>query len=449
MYIFAKKGADILANIKPFKGYRYNSEKVGEIANVLAPTQYNISDDEKSRLYDMNEYNAVRIFDGKGTENDDSTSNKYTRASAYLNDWIEKDILIRDTKPAIYLYEQNLEFNGVKYQNMTYVALLELEELGTENVMSCEEIRELSRQDRYDLLAATNADMSLISCLYVERDKQLLNLMNTLSENEPDMVFDTVDGTSQRLWRITDEAVIDKIVTGFKDLPLYITDGQTRYETCVQYRNYMREKNPNHTGKEAYNYTMISLINSNSDGVDIAPVHRKIKLPKGFSEQFFIAAVQDHFKIEKIIVDSQDDSIAHTMKKQIQTKRLETKLGVYHGGNYFYRLALTDTDYIKRELLPEMSSSYCGLDTVVLRKLIINDIFNIEDDYEDLVSTSISATECYDSVNEGTADVAIVMNPVKVEQIEKVTAAGEKLPFRSISIFPKPQVGVVINIKKD
>ncbi len=438
-----------LANIKPFMGYRYNSEKIDDIGTVVAPTQYNISDDEKSKLYEINEYNAVKIFDGKETENDTDTSNKYTRAAAYLNDWIEKDILVRDSKPAIYLYEQTLEFNGIKYQNMTYVALLELEEIGTGNVMSCEEIREMSRQDRYDLLSATNADMSLISCLYVERDKQLLNLMNDLSENEPDMIFDTVDGMRERLWKITDEAIIEKITEGFRDLPLYITDGQTRYETCVQYRNYMREKNPDHTGKEAYNYTMVSLINSNSDGVDVAPVHRKIKLPKGFSEQFFIAAVQDHFKIEKIIVDSQDDGIAQTMKKQIHTKRLETKLGVYQGGNYFYRLTLKNTEYIKNELLPEMSSYYCGLDTVVLRKLIINDIFGIEDDYEDLVSTSISATECCNSVNEGTADVAIVMNSVKVEQIEKVTAEGEKLPFRSISIFPKPQVGVVINIKED
>lgn len=438
-----------MANIKPFKGYRYNTEKVGDIGNVIAPTQYNISDDEKSRLYGLGEYNAVKIFDGKAFEEDNAESNKYTRAAEYLNDWIKKDVLVRDDKPAIYLYEQTLDFNGVKYQNMTYVALLELEELGKGSVMSCEEIREFSRNDRYELLKATNSDMSMISCLYVERDKQLLNLMNMLSENEPDMVFDIIDGMSQRLWKINDEAVIERIVDGFKNLPLYITDGQTRYETCVEYRNYMRERNPKHTGKEPYNYTMVSLINSTSDGVDVAPVHRKIKLPKGFSEQFFIAAVQDHFKIEKIIVDSQEDSIAQTMKKQISTKRIETKFGVYQGGNYFYRLTLKDNDYIKQELLPEMSSAYCSLDSVVLRKLIINDIFNIEDDYEDLVSTSISSTDCCTSVNDGTADVAIVMNPVKVEQIEKVTSAGEKMPFRSISIFPKPQVGVVINIKED
>ena len=157
--------------------------------------------------------------------------------------------------------------------------------------------------------------------------------------------------------------------------------------------------------------------------------------------------IQDHFKIEKIIVDSQDDSIPGTMKKQIQTKRIETKFGLYHEGDYFYRLTLVDPDYIKKELLPEMSKAYCSLDTVVLRKLIINEIFGIEEDYEDLVSTSISTNGCFEAVKNKNADVMIVMNPVKVEQIESVTAAGETMPFRTISVFPKPMVGVIINMK--
>lgn len=439
-----------MAIIKPFKGYRFNCEKVGDMSTIVAPTQYNISDDEKQKLYELNEYNAIRIFDGAENENDTEGSNKHTRARDYLNEWIANDVLVRDKEDTIYLYEETVVLHGNEYQNLTFVALLELEELGTGNIKSCEEIREISKKDRYDLLAATNADMSMITCLYVERDKQLLNLMNTLKETEPDMEFDSIDnGMHQRLWRITDKDIIDTIVNGFEDLPLYITDGQTRYETCIQYRNYMRANNPLNTGKEPYNYTLVSLVNSNSDGVEVMPVHRKIKLPRGFSEEFFVAAVQDHFKIEKIIVDSQDDSLTETMKRQINTKRNDTKLGLYHDGNYFYRLTLTDDDYIKKELLPEMSKAYCGLDTVVLRKLILNDIFGIQDDYDDLVSTSISTRECMSSVKDGSADVMVVMNPVRVDQIESVTAAGEKLPFRSISIFPKPSIGVVINIKED
>ncbi|MGM9937046.1 MAG: DUF1015 family protein [Candidatus Ornithomonoglobus sp.] len=438
-----------MANIKPFRGYIYNVDKVGDLGNVVAPMRYNITDEEKARLYGMSDYNIVRVFDGKSLETDTADDNKYTRAKKYLQDWIANDILVRDKEEAIYLQEETSEVNGNIYSNLTFVALLELEELGKENIRSCEEIRELSKKDRYDLLEATNTDMSIISCLYVERGKHLLNLMNDLKEGTPDVEFVTAEGMSERLWRITDKDIIEDIIDSFKELPLYITDGQTRYSTCVEYRNYMRANNPLNTGKEPYNYTMVALFNSNSDGFVIMPSHRKIKLPRGFSEEFFVAAVQDHFKVEKIIVDTQDDSLTQTMKNQIKTKRNETKFGIYHEGNYFYRLTLKDPDYIKKELLPEMSKAYCSLDTVVLRKLIINDIFNIEEDYEDLVSSTNSSTECYNAVKNGKADVMVVMNPVKVEQIENVTAAGEKMPFGTISAYPKPTVGTVINVKED
>ncbi len=438
-----------MANIKPFRGYRYNAEKVSDLANVMAPLKYNIDDDQKSALYEMDEHNMVKIFDGKSYDTDTDESNKYTRAAEYLKEWIRDGVLVQDDEEAIYLYEEIMEQHGNLYCNTTFVALLELEELGTDNIRSCEEIRELSKKDRYDLLAATNADLSMISCLYVERNKKLLNIMLELREREPEMVFKTVDGLIQKVWKVTDKDIIDEIVEGFKDIPLYITDGQTRYSTCVQYRNYMRANNPLNTGNEAYNYTMVALFNSTSDGVVIMPEHRKIKLPRGFSEELFVASIQNHFKIEKIIVDEQDDSMPETMKKQISTKRLETKFALYHEGGYFYRLTLVDPDYIKKELLPEMSKSYCGLDTVVLRKLIINEIFGIEEDYDQLVSTSNSSVDCYNSVKEGKADVMIVVNPVKVEQIESVTAAGEKMPFRTLSMFPKPMVGTIINIKED
>ena len=436
-----------MAKIKPFRGYRYNTDKIDDLAKVVAPLEYNISDEERDRRYESEEHNIVKIFDGKSFDTDTGSSNKYTRAAQYLSAWIEDGTIIQDNEEAIYLYEEMTVSNGNTYRNTTFVALLELEELGTGNIKTCEEVHEISQKDRYDALAATKADLSMISCLYVERDKKLMNIMNVLTESKPDMEFVTDDGSVQRIWKITDTPTIDEICECFEDLPLYITDGQTRYTTCMQYRNYMRANNPQHTGEEPYNYTMVSLFNSNSDGVVILPEHRMLKLPRGFSEEFFVAMIQDHFKIEKIIVDSQDDSITETMKKQIITKKLETKMAFYNEGDYFYRLTLIDPDYIKKELLPEMSKAYCSLDTVVLRKLIINEIFGIEEDYEDLVSTSMSTNECYKNVLSGKADAMVVLNPVKVEQIESVTAAGETMPFRTISVFPKPMVGVIINMK--
>ena len=110
-------------------------------------------------------------------------------------------------------------------------------------------------------------------------------------------------------------------------------------------------------------------------------------------------------------------------------------------------MTLKDTDHIKNELMAEKSMEYCNIDTVVLRELIIKEIFGIYDDYEKCVSTSISTNKCVKEIEAGNADVLIAMNPVKVEQIQAITDNDEKFPFHSLSIFPKPAVGTIINYK--
>ncbi len=82
------------------------------------------------------------------------------------------------------MYEQTIEMYDTHYSNTSFVALVELEEIGKGAIMPCEKPHEVSMLDRYELLKSTNADMSMISCLYVEPEKELFNLMNELREEK-------------------------------------------------------------------------------------------------------------------------------------------------------------------------------------------------------------------------------------------------------------------------
>ena len=212
----------------------------------------------------------------------------------------------------------------------------------------------------------------------------------------------------------------------------------------------MKEHNPNHTGKEPYNYMMMSLSNAHSDGLVVLPVHREVKTIKNFSESHFIAGAQDHFRVEKIIVDSNDETLVRTMVKQISTVKAETRIAAYCGGDYFYRMVLWDKDYIKNDVYPDMSKEYCNLDIVALNKLIIDDVFHIDEEkYDDYVHSTRSYESCYKDIQDGKYDIMFIMNPVRVEQIRNITAMGERLPEVTISVFPKPSVGLIINLKED
>ncbi|MCI8520220.1 MAG: DUF1015 domain-containing protein [Clostridia bacterium] len=443
-----------MAKIKAFRGYRYNSEKIANLGSVVSPPYYNISEEDKDGLYEKSDYNSVRLFSGKRYDDDTPENSAFTRAKAYLDKWIEEEILIRDEEPVIYMYEQTIDMSGTLYSNTSFVALVELEDIGAGAIKPCENLHEISMGDRYELLAATNSDISMINCLYMEQERDLYNLMNELREEKADIEFSSGDTddeiVQQRLWKISYKPTIDFIIEKFKDLSLYITDGQTRYETCLKYRNYMKANNPNHTGNEPYNYMMMSLSNSKSDGLVYLPVHREVKTPRNFSESHFIAGSQDHFKVEKIIIDSTEDSFVHTMAKQIATVKSETRIAAYCGGDYFYRMVLQDNDYIKKEVYPEMSKEYCKLDIVALNKLILEDVFHIDDEkYEECVTASRSYNTCYRNVQDGKCDIMFILNPVKVDQIKNITAVGERLPEMSVSVYPKPSVGIIVNVKED
>ena len=165
---------------------RYNTDKIDNLGSVISPPYYNMAKEDKDALYDKSEYNSVRLFSGKKFESDTREENTFTRAKNYLDKWIEDGILVRDEEPVIYMYEQTIEMYDTHYSNTSFVALVELEEIGKGAIMPCEKPHEVSMLDRYELLKSTNADMSMISCLYVEPEKELFNLRFQNATNQLD-----------------------------------------------------------------------------------------------------------------------------------------------------------------------------------------------------------------------------------------------------------------------
>ena len=108
-----------MANIKPFRGYRYNPDKV-DMSSVVSPPYYNMLKEDRDAFYEKSSYNSVRLFTGKKSETDTTEDNIFTRAKDYLASWIENEILVRDKEPVIYMYEQTIEVSsGAQYSNIS------------------------------------------------------------------------------------------------------------------------------------------------------------------------------------------------------------------------------------------------------------------------------------------------------------------------------------------
>ena len=99
-----------------------------------------------------------------------------------------------------------------------------------------------------------------------------------------------------------------------------------------------------------------------------------------------------------------------------------------------------------RSVLPDKSEAYRRLDVTVLNKLILEEILNIDEEhYHERVTFTKRPLEGVKKVKNGEYGCIFIINPTKPSQISDVAMAGEKMPERSISIFPKPSTGIVFH----
>ncbi len=433
-----------MAVTMPFRGYRYNKDKIQNPGDVMAPPYDSISEEEMDGYYDKNPFNAVRLVSQKSLDTDTSENNCYTRSRDFLDKMIEEQVLVQDKEPGYYIYEETVTHNGENYYNRGIVALLELTDYEDGIVVPCEEPSTDSKNDRFNMISTSCSNNSLISCMFTERSKKVSAFISELLEEEADMDFVASNGIRHKLWSVTDNENIKLIKDELADKKLFIVDGHNRYEASLEYKK-QKMTEAGYTGEESYNYVMALISDSYDDARIHLPVHRLVKTSRSFSEGYFITGMQEHFHVEKIIVDKNDDDLGEIMRKQIATQRKEAKFAMYLGGDYFYRFTFKDEKYLS-EVLPEASKSYRQLDLTILNKLVLNDEFRIDTSQEtEHVGYTRNIEEGMRLVDSGEYDCLFVINPVRPPQFEAMTKTGEKLPKRAVSIFPKPATGIVIH----
>ena len=95
-----------MADIRAFRGFRYDLGRVGTLSDVVAPPYDVIDPALQQRLHDASPYNAIRLELNRDEPGDDEHNNKYTRAGNTLREWLLEDVVRQDTARGLYVYEQ-------------------------------------------------------------------------------------------------------------------------------------------------------------------------------------------------------------------------------------------------------------------------------------------------------------------------------------------------------
>jgi uncharacterized protein (DUF1015 family) len=417
-----------MANIFPFPALRYNPDRV-DPKDVLTQPYDKITPAMQEKYYARSPHNLVRVILGKADPGDDQNKNVYSRAAESLRHWREAGVLMPDAEPSIFHYSQEFFAPGEARPRTRsgFIAAGELHDYEERVVFRHEQTLSKPKSDRLNLLRATRIHAGQIFMLYSDPAKQVEKVF----ERKDQPVLEVVDdyGVRNQLWKLSEPKIIASLQAAMKDKKLMIADGHHRYETALNYRNERRAtakvKDPN----AAYERAMMTFVNTEDSGLVILPTHRVVHGLAGFSIPDFIKRAGDTFKV---IQEDSKGPVASLLKEKSGTRLVAvTKQGTY-------MLRARPQEIGKR--LTKFSAAQRELDVLVLHKILLEGVLGMTEESirnQEHISYVRDAVEAMARVENGDAQIAFLMNPVRIEQMSAVAFAGDVMPQKSTDFYPK------------
>ena len=407
-----------MAQIFPFQPYRY-SPRAGRLSDLVTQPYDKISPEMRARYLELNPHNLVRIILGERLPSDNSVANVYTRAAAYLNDWITRSVLVREPQPCLFAYFQDfcVPDTGERLSRRGFIGLGPVEDYSAGIVYRHEQTLSGPKQDRLELLRHTHAHFGQIFMLYPDPERAVDRVLEECSQPSPDQAVVDEYGAEHRLWKISDPARVSAIAGLMANKKLLIADGHHRYETALAFRN----ENPGLAGAAR---VMMTFVNMHSPGLKILATHRLVSGLSNFDAASFLAAVRKAFQVEEV------DSL-----EQLQRRWNGAPRGAVGA-------AIGD-----RLHLLQLRQPSDKLDVPILHELLLGDVLGISEEAvraEKNLHYVRGLDKAIEAARRGEAQIAFLLRPTAIEDVAAISFAGGVMPQKSTDFYPKLLSGLTI-----
>ncbi len=426
--------------VAPFKGLRYNSKKIANIADVVAPPYDVIDDTLRDKLYAKNSANVVRLILTK----DSDGPNKYEVAQKHLEDWKKQGILERDAEAQIYVYHQTYTLeDGRSLTRKGYIAVRRLESFDTGRIRPHEHTFAGPKVDRMHLMKATQTNLSPIFGIYGDPGKKVLNLLENASGKKLLVDITTDDGNRHQVWGVSDASVLKQVNEGMQDKVVFIADGHHRYETALGYRDYLRNEGKLKDENDAANYVMMYLCPMEDEGLVILPTHRVLTEKLKVTWPATLEKIKKHFEVKEY---GAADSKKALLDLENSKNEISFLLSNYDGKIFVIKTNPQKVAQI--ESLAKVPAPVRDLDVTLLHKYLLPEIFEVnlhEGDEAKKIHYVKDTQEALQAPTQGKASLSFILNPTKMSQVESVSNIGERMPHKSTFFYPKLLSGLMFN----
>lgn len=434
-----------MADIRAFRGFRYDLGRAGTLSNLVAPPYDVVDAALQQRLYNLSPYNAIRVELTKDEPGDSEHNNRYNRAARTLHEWQLEEVLKQDSSRALYVIEQEFTVEGRTYIRRGFIARVRLEPFGSGRIFPHEETLSGPKEDRQKLFRATAMNLSPVFGLYPDETNEVYaNLAPQLYRSPPLEAIDHL-GVKSRLWPVYDEHLITMVVGQMGPRPIFIADGHHRYETAVQYLEERRAAGELANADAAPNFIMMMLVSMSDPGLIILPTHRLVSGFPDLTSAQFREVIEPHFEVEVIGTGA---SAALETWETIEADGSQNLLGFHTRADDLWITARFVAPELMAQHEPDHTREWRELAVSVLHVLVLNRLLpatvggHAKCRYVHLLSEvtdAIAAKEC---------PLACLVPPAMMGHVEQIAGNLEKMPPKSTYFYPKLLTGLVYNSLK-
>lgn len=413
-----------MAIIKPFKGLRPPKE----IVKDLASRPYDVLNSEEARKEAAgNPYSLLHVTKAEidlpvGT--DEHSQEVYDQVVKNFQRFKENKWLVQDQEENFYIYAQTMD-GRTQYG---IVGCAHIDDYLNNNIKKHELTRKDKEEDRMIHVRITNANVEPVFFTYPANNRIDAIVEKITSSQEPEYDFIADEGFGHTFWVINDKKINDEIVEIFRtEIPyLYVADGHHRTAAAALVGSEKRNANPNHNGKEEYNYFMAVIFPDNQ--LKIIDYNRVVQDLNGHSEEEFIELLKKHFDLKLI-------------GKEIYKPAQLHEFSMYLGGNWYQLIAKPGTY--------DDNDPIGVLDVTILSNLVLDQILGIKDlrtdNRIDFVGGIRGLGELKRRVDSGEMKVAFALYPVSMKQLIDIADTNNIMPPKTTWFEPKLRSGLVVH----
>ncbi|HEX7995829.1 MAG TPA: DUF1015 domain-containing protein [Streptosporangiaceae bacterium] len=441
--------------LTPFRGVRYAQDRVSGLAEVTSPPYDVIFRDKEDQLMAADPHNVVRLILPRPVPG--RPGEEYHHAAESLRRWQADQILVTDSAPALYLYEQSAgEGAEREWVQRGLIGAIRLVPPDAGIVLPHEDVAPGPVAGRLALMEATQANLEPIFLLYDSHGTapdggvapnpcngavgatariiaEIAGSCEGSLPQEPLISTRTSDGLRHKLWAITDPDELAAIADDLGPRQALIADGHHRY---AAYRKLQARRRNAGDGPGPWDYGLALLVDSASYPPRIGAIHRVIpqldvqQAAKLAASAFSVRALPGGL-----------DNLPAAVNALASASESGPAF-VLADGELTYLICQPDPGQAAAAMPEDRSAEWRALPAAIMEQLLITKVWDLTDD-DDTVQVVHHDAEAAVRKAQAAGGTAVLCSPMTPSEVYAVAARGEKVPRKSTSFAPKPRTGLV------